>query len=149
MWMTGFNLTPAPAGVTDGCGCRECAVSTRRISAGTEVGTVAYTLAEGPRTEADLLAKLRGGSGAMAGGLAELVGQELCVRENDTNRLAFPIFRSGDDAVLLGEAGAVMEPIVREIAEATSRTWTGNWRRWGTAVSGSDTRSGTRGSEAD
>ncbi len=119
MWMTGFNLSSGPPLAYGWLWVPGVRREYPTYFSREEVGVVAHALAEKPRTEAELLTKLGEDPERWRGALAELVGQELCVRENDTYRLAFPIFRSGDSEVLLGEADAVMEPIVRELAEAT------------------------------
>jgi hypothetical protein len=82
----------------------------------TDRGRVVEVLAEGPRTEREVLARLGGDPEPWRGALAELVEQTLVARDNGAYRLDFPVFRKADSDVLVPAVDSVVKPVVEEIA---------------------------------
>jgi len=81
----------------------------------TDRGAVVEVLAEGPRDERGLLARLEDEPDRWRGALAELVEQRLVTRDDGPYRLAFPVFRSADSDVLTPAVDALAKPIMDEI----------------------------------
>ncbi len=86
---------------------------------GSDRGPVVQVLAEGPRDEPELLARLQGDPDRWRGAVAELIEQRLVTRDDGTYRLTFPVFRKADSDVLAPAVDALAKPIVDEIAVPT------------------------------
>jgi RNA polymerase sigma-70 factor (ECF subfamily) len=82
----------------------------------TDRGRVVEVLAEGARTEDEVLTRLQGEPERWRGALAELVEQTLVARDNGAYRLDFPVFRQADNDVLIPVVDSVVRPIAEEIA---------------------------------
>lgn len=146
-WALPFHCNQSPSGLSNGY--FPLRVFSRQnppyIEPVSDQATVVETLAGGPLTEPDVLAKLDGDAEHWRATLAELVSIGYVARDDGRYRLTIPVFVQGDSDVLAPEIDAVIRPIVDEVVVPAlsglptqldemgyrhRRDQFGQWQRW-------------------